>query len=663
MKFLFTFILFILSPFAYINAQETIPYNQQAEIYFVQALTNFEQRNFIAAATMFQQVEKDFPLHQRTTAAIIMEAKSLFHLERYDSSIQLLVDFLYRFPQSSYVDDARFTLGQNYYVQRRYHDVVPEMLSIIETSDDPVLVDHAEAQLTTTGLFHLPIDEIQTLASQAKTQPAIILTGKILAQKYALEGEFTKATEVLQSIIKQYPLEPRRRGLDSLLTAYQKGTRIKIGLLLPFLGVVSHVPDQEIASEILNGAKYAADEFSRTSTIRVTLEVRDTQRDLVKIAKEIEELAADPDVIGVIGPIFSDEVEVAGRVAARNSLPLVTPTATAIGLTQWGKEIFQANPDYMIRGASMAQFAVEQLGLRIFAVLHSTEGFSTQMADAFIDEARRLGAQVIVRQNFERGGGDLQKQMTAIRNESLSMQHPPTIAFSSKMKKSDIMKLMQAGISQTSIDSLIDRDVTVTAGELLGPAWKTLVDSLHLPVTRSVVDTVGLQTPAFGIEALYAPIASPDEIGVIGAQLTYYNIRTQLLGSGDWYRLEELDANSRYVNGVYFDVDNYTSKDDQDYNQFALSFQKATGKQPTKNVVIGYDTMKMILSLMDERNLNRAEFLKRLSTLAQYHSLHSIISFTKERVNGSLTILQYKDGQIKEVTHELWKGESHYESK
>ncbi len=311
----------------------------------------------------------------------------------------------------------------------------------------------------------------------------------------------------------------------------------------------------------------------------------------------------------------------------------------------------------------MAQFAVEQLGLRTFAVLNSTEEFSTQMADAFIDEVRRRGAQVVVRKSYEHGGEDLQKQMTAIREESFLMQYQPTITFSSKMKKNEIMKFLKAGISQMSIDSLIDRNATVTAGELLGPKWKALIDSLRLPVTRPVMDTIELQTPVSGIEALYAPIASPDEIGIIGAQLTYYNIHTQLLGSGDWYRLEELDANSRYVNGVYFDADNYTSRDDPEYNQFAPSFQKATGKQPTKNNIIGYDIMKMILSLIDERNLNRAEFLHRLSTLTQYRSLHSIISFTKERVNGSLTILQYKNGQIKEVIHEFWKGESQNESK
>ncbi len=198
MKSVYICIVLLLSPMARLGAQETIPYNQQAEIYFIQALTNFEQQNFIAAAMMFQQVEKDFPLHQRTTAAIIMEAKSLFHLERYDSSIQVLGGFLRRFPNSSYVDDARFTLAQNYYIQRRYRDIVPEMLSIIESSDDSVLIDHAEDLLTTTGVFHLPMDEINDLTSQARNQPAIVVTGKILAQKYALEGEFTKASEVIR---------------------------------------------------------------------------------------------------------------------------------------------------------------------------------------------------------------------------------------------------------------------------------------------------------------------------------------------------------------------------------------------------------------------------------------------------------------------------------
>lgn len=657
MKSAFILIVLIMCFLVHADAQEMIPYNQQAEIYFGQAVTNFEQRNFIAAALMFQQVEKDFPLHQRTTAAIIMEAKSLFQLEQYDSSIQVLTGFMRRFPGSSYGDDARFTLGENYYVQRRYRDVVPEMLFIIEKSGDSVLVNHAEALLTATCLFQLPLDEVYSISTRVSAQRAVIATKKILAQKYALEGEFAKGVGVLKNVIALYPRDPHRRGLDSLITVFQKGTRIKIGLLLPALESDSQNPDREIASEIFEGAKFAADEFSRSTTILVTLEPRDTRRDLVRISQETEDLAADSEVIGVIGPIFSDEVEVAARVAVRHSLPLITPTATATGLTQWGREIFQGNPDYLIRGTLMAKFAVEELGLKTFAVLHSTRGFSTQMADAFVSEIHRLGGQVIVRDSYEGGGGDLQKQMTRIRNASLLMQHPPMFAFSSKMKKGDAAKFLRAGVPQSVIDSLIDRNLTTSAGTLFGAVWKSRIDSFHLPVLWPVVDTIGLQTVATGIEALYAPIASPDEIGVIGAQLTYYNIRTQILGSGDWYRIEELDANSRYVNGVYFDADNYTPKDDSTYIQFAYAFQKASGKPPTKNAVLGYDTMKMLLSLIDERRLQRPEFLKRLTSLTHYHTLHSIISFTDNRVNGSLTILRYKDGQIQEITHEFLEGE------
>ena len=95
-------ILFLVATWTNLRAQDVVSYNQQAETYFKQALTNFEQRNFIAAGMMFQQVEKDFPLHQRTTAAIVMEGKSLFHLALYDSSIQVLAGFLRRFPASTY---------------------------------------------------------------------------------------------------------------------------------------------------------------------------------------------------------------------------------------------------------------------------------------------------------------------------------------------------------------------------------------------------------------------------------------------------------------------------------------------------------------------------------------------------------------------------------
>ena len=40
-----------------------------------------------------------------------------------------------------------------------------------------------------------------------------------------------------------------------------------------------------------------------------------------------------------------------------------------------------------------------------------------------------------------------------------------------------------------------------------------------------------------GIQGLYCPISSPEEIGVVSAQLAYANIKTRLLGSGEWNSL------------------------------------------------------------------------------------------------------------------------------
>ncbi len=97
------------------------------------------------------------------------------------------------------------------------------------------------------------------------------------------------------------------------------------------------------------------------------------------------------------------------------------------------------------------------------------------------------------------------------------------------------------------------------------------LDSLHIPVTA--------------IEAIYMPIASPEEIGVVGSQLVYYNIEAQILGSGDWYDLAELEANKRYADGVIFSSDTFVHPEDSTYQNFLARVLDRMNVRATRTVL------------------------------------------------------------------------------
>ena len=60
---------------------------------------------------------------------------------------------------------------------------------------------------------------------------------------------------------------------------------------------------------------------------------------------------------------------------------------------------------------------------------------------------------------------------------------------------------------------------------------------------------------ATGIDALFVPIASADEIPIVSSQIKYFNIQAQMLGTGDWNDVAMLDLNRQYTDGIVFFAD------------------------------------------------------------------------------------------------------------
>ena len=98
-------------------------------------------------------------------------------------------------------------------------------------------------------------------------------------------------------------------------------------------------------------------------------------RDPAVAARLTKELAADQEVIGILGPMFSSTTLTAARAAQEAAIPLISPTANANGIAALVQFVFQANPDYEMRGRAMARYAVGKLGFRTMAVLAPSDAY------------------------------------------------------------------------------------------------------------------------------------------------------------------------------------------------------------------------------------------------------------------------------------------------
>src|SRR5258706_463766 len=155
-----------------------------------------------------------------------------------------------------------------------------------------------------------------------------------------------------------------------------------------------------LAREMLEGMNYAVSEYASkmSSGVRVTLDVRDAERDSVLAVRAVQELSASNNVVCIIGPLFSNLVAASAAIANKEHVPLISPTATTNGLAASGRYVFQMHPDFATRGKVMARYAVQVMGHHTLAVLSSTESIGASVAESFSAEVQRLGARVLAAQ-------------------------------------------------------------------------------------------------------------------------------------------------------------------------------------------------------------------------------------------------------------------------
>ncbi|HTR82526.1 MAG TPA: ABC transporter substrate-binding protein [Bacteroidota bacterium] len=635
-------------------AQDEVIFNQDAEDQFLLGTKQFADSDFKGAYLSFEKVSEQPVRNQRTTAAMIMAAKSLFHLHDYRESIRLLKDFLDTFPQSNYVEDAHYTLAIDYYRLNRYPDAASELLSVLDSDKEKKTFLRAQKIFENVASEFLTTQEIKDLLYFAKSDRSKKLLTLHLAEMEFDQGLYSESMAHAREVLagKEDPLTTQRAR--SLMLRLQNGASVKLGIILPLMQKTEGAPrEKRLAYEILDGVKYAVDEYNAKNAkqgVTVVIDVRDSEKDPIVAAREIQPWLDNQEFIGIFGPIFSYEVSPVAGIANSSKIPLVTPTATDNGIASVGPYIFQANPDYTTRGKAMAQYAVLKLGYKNLAVVAPSFQPSSAIADSFVQEALRLGALIISDKRYLKGATDLRYLFRAMRNEAAVFGQEESINFKDSVVSYPqiIKRLTDAGVRKQTIDSLAEKQGKVIIQRLFSQNAKAIADSLGIPLIVEPFYIDSLQYPVTSIQGIFSPISSSSEIGIITSQLTYFNIKGQLLGSGEWNNANELDLNKRYAEGVIFSSDRWV-ENSYDYNQFVAKFFAATQRQPDDNVLFGYDAMSLILTQILNGGTTRERLTDMLSKVSDFPGFHSKISFTEDRVNSYLHILQYKKGKITKI--------------
>jgi ABC-type branched-subunit amino acid transport system substrate-binding protein len=323
----------------------------------------------------------------------------------------------------------------------------------------------------------------------------------------------------------------------------------QVGILLPLSGDYAHVGEQ-----LLDALTLALDDQPGA-----TWTVVDSAGDPLVAAARVAELAANPAVIAVVGPVGAAESRAAAEAAAQRRLPLLTLTSVE-GIEELGPTIFRLRTSVEQQARRIARIALDELRLDRLAVLYPDDDFGTRAMRAFVDEVVTSGARVTALESYP----------SARDGESES-----------------------GFVDHRAVDDAVELLIQRRRRRLTGRPFE------RTPRTRPSRRT---RRPSVDFEGLFIPDFHP-QVGVLVHFLAFYEVglgdRVQLLGLSSWAG-PGLRLGAPLVAGALFVQVFHRHFYDDTVAQLVARYDTAYERAPSEAEAQAYDGLTFLLEVLAE---------------------------------------------------------------
>jgi branched-chain amino acid transport system substrate-binding protein len=206
---------------------------------------------------------------------------------------------------------------------------------------------------------------------------------------------------------------PGCRRQDARVVDAPTPERVRVGAFMSLSGDTA-----QYGLSALNGIRMAVEEANAAGGIkgrRVDLLIRDTRSDAVETNLVVERLAREERVHALLGEVVSSRSLAAARVAQREQVPMLTPSATSPDVTAVGDYIFRSCYTDTFQGAALARFAIGSLGaLRAALLVNRDQRYSFELARLIREDFERRGGQIVAVQEYPDGESDFSVQLAEV---------------------------------------------------------------------------------------------------------------------------------------------------------------------------------------------------------------------------------------------------------
>ena len=192
------------------------------------------------------------------------------------------------------------------------------------------------------------------------------------------------------------------------------GDTVAIGAVFPLSGQVAFY-----GNESRDGALLAIEQTNASGGLlgkKLTLLAEDDEGDGAKSVNAFTKLITRDKVSFVIGSSTSGATMAMTSLAQQNKVILISPSATNIDVTKAGDYVFRACFIDPFQGVVGADFARDTLKCSRAAILYDAGAdYNTGLADAFRQQFKVSGGQVVADEAYQTGDVDFNAQVTRIR--------------------------------------------------------------------------------------------------------------------------------------------------------------------------------------------------------------------------------------------------------
>jgi branched-chain amino acid transport system substrate-binding protein len=235
------------------------------------------------------------------------------------------------------------------------------------------------------------------------------------------------------------------------------GNTVNIGAIFPLSGPVAYY-----GNESRDGGLLAVEEINAAGGLlgkRVVLISEDDEGNPEKTVNAFTKLTTRDNVSLIFGSSTSGPTQAISTLAQRARVVVISPSATALDVTRAGDFIFRACFIDPFQGVVGADFAYGTLGSRRAAVLYDAGAdYNTGLAEAFKNQFRALGGQVVADEAYQTGDVDFNAQVTRIRATNPDVVYLPNY------------------YNDVSLQAKQLRDQGVNCALVGGDGWDSLID-------------------------------------------------------------------------------------------------------------------------------------------------------------------------------------------